>query len=430
MCNQKNNMKHIISLLLIIVGTNILYGQNPVEIDCYKPHITTIKSIDPDNMEFSDLEFLKEILQNRQIVILGESGHGDGLTFEAKTRLIKFLIEELNFNTIAFEGGGFWEMYYASQNIQKGLDAKMELNNSWYGLWSKSQQTQSLLDYIQINNKNINLLGIENQSGNLYSPKLALILDSLVGQEAFYNINYEAFNKNTAYYSYSFFGNPSYREKVDILILKNDLEIIKQNLLKSNNQHASVMLQGIKNYEGLIKQMELNEGSYSDQNKSINLRDSLMAENIFWELNQHPNQKVIIWTANFHAAHNLDQAIYKKDDDFYQVFKPLGHRLKEKYGNKVYSIAFTSAQGETANLYEKEPHLISTEKDTWEFELSRLTQDKYSFVNFENIQSEMGCIDRTFNSSILGYKKHLGNWFNIFDGIFFIRNMKRSEIKK
>ncbi len=423
-------MKHFFLFLMTLLVSNNLTGQNFIYENCYKSQITPILSVNPDNVDFSDLEFFKEILKDKQIVILGESSHGDGTTFEAKTRLIKYLIEEMDFNTLAFEGGGFWEMYYASQNITNGGDTKTELGNSWLNLWSSSQQTQALLDYIEINKEKIKLLGIENQLGNIYSIKLAPILDSLIGQEAFAQVDYKLFNKNTLNYYYSLFVDNTYKDRVDMIVLKKDFLTIKENLLISKNQHANAMIQGIKNYEGFISQMVLNNGSYSDQNKSINLRDSLMAENVFWELDQHPKNKIIIWTANLHASHHLDQAIYKDNDDFYQVFKPLGQRVFEKYGDELFSIAFTSISGECATVYEQSPQTIEIEKNTWDYELAQLINNDYAFVNFENIRINEECSNTIFESTILGYQLHSGSWFNIFDGVFFIKKMQRSRMKK
>ena len=45
----------------------------------------------PEGDTFPDLGFLREVIGNRRIVQLGESGHGVAEFNEAKVRLIKFL---------------------------------------------------------------------------------------------------------------------------------------------------------------------------------------------------------------------------------------------------------------------------------------------------------------------------------------------------
>src|SRR5690554_62079 len=135
------------NLIIISIFFNAyLFGQVPI--DCYSSHITKIDDFYTNNTDFSDLEFLKKELQNKKIVVLGESGHGDGASFEAKTRLVKFLVEEMDYSTLAFEGGGFTEMAFASEKISQRKDAVAELKKSWYSLWSDSKQIQDLLKFV------------------------------------------------------------------------------------------------------------------------------------------------------------------------------------------------------------------------------------------------------------------------------------------
>src|SRR5690554_1465346 len=116
------------NLIIISIFFNAyLFGQVPI--DCYSSHITKIDDFYTNNTDFSDLEFLKKELKNKKIIVLGESGHGDGASFEAKTRLVKFLVEEMDYSTLAFEGGGFTEMAFASEKISSGKDAVAEIKN-------------------------------------------------------------------------------------------------------------------------------------------------------------------------------------------------------------------------------------------------------------------------------------------------------------
>lgn len=401
-----------------------------VPLGCYANHISKIDNFNPNNIDFKDLHFLKNEIKNKRIVVLGESGHGDGATFEAKTRLIKFLIEEMNYSTLAFEGGGFIEMTYASNQISDGKNVFTEINNSWFSLWSQSKQTQNLLKYIE-ENKNIKLLGIENQLTNQYSLILAEIIYSLVGETAFKGIDYEYFDNNLRdYYVSTFSSDTLTSNQVDVLKLKNDLIKIKKNLEKIDSKNSKIVLQGVKNIEGYIAQLELNYGSYQDQNQSISMRDSLMAENIIWYLNEHPDEKIIIWTANLHATRSTDKAIYKENDDFYQVFKSLTNRLIGKYGDDVYAAAFTSITGERANVYQVEPQLIEIPKDSWNYKVASSISHPYAFVNFKEIRKNTDCANLIFNSTILGYKSHVGDWFSIFDGVFIIKEMYRSDPKE
>lgn len=419
------------SLLVILLSLNeMILSQTIFESKIYSKYVYKIDNINPTETNYSDLEFLNRKLQDKQIIILGENGHGDGSTFEAKTRLIKYLTTQLDFKTIAFEGGGFFEMYYASLNTDKQNDFFSEIQNSWFEIWSNSSQTKALIDYLEQNKDSINYFGIENQAGNKYWTDLPLILENLIGGDAFRSVDYNEFNSNYINFYKSIYVDTSLSSKVDISKLQMDLKTIKHNLSGIQNRHCKIMIQAILNVEGFIRQMQLNYGTYSEQNKSISLRDSLMTENVKWWIENNPNKKLIIWTANFHAANNLNQTIYAPGDDFYQIMKPLGQRLKDEYGKKVFSLAFTSSQGNHANIYQIEPSSIITDTNSWENELANRINYDYAYIDFEKIKRKRKYCNFTFDSHLLGYTNRPGNWLNIFDSVFYIRTMTRSEMNK
>lgn len=419
------------SLLVILLSlSKITISQTIFDPKIYSKYVYKIDNINPSDTDYSDLEFLKRKLHDKQIVILGENGHGDGSTFEAKTRLIKYLSTQLDFKTIAFEGGGFFEMYYSSLNKDVQNSFFTEIQNSWFEIWSNSSQTKALIDFLEQNKEFIKYYGIENQAGNKYWTDLPLILENLIGNEVFNAVDYEGFKSNYLNFYNSIYIDTSFTSRVDISKLQMDLERIKLNLSNIQNDHCKTMIQAIFNIEGFIQQIKLNFGTYSEQNQSISLRDSLMTENVKWWLENNPNQKLIIWTANLHAADNLNQTIYAEGDDFYQVMQPLGQRLKDEYGEKVFSMAFTSSEGNQANIYEIEPTSIISDTNSWEFELSQGIKYDYAYVDFEKIKRKRKYRKYNFNSNLLGYKNRPGNWLNIFDSVFYIRTMTRSEMNK
>ncbi|MEX2485400.1 MAG: erythromycin esterase family protein [Brumimicrobium sp.] len=387
----------------------------------FKPFIHEINFTDTNDLTL-DFQYLENTILNKQIVILGESGHGDGATFKIKSSLIQYLVDDLEFNTIAFEGGGFFEMYYMNHLVNEGAKLEQEIEKAWYDIWSKTRETQSLIDFIT-DKEDLNLLGIENQAGNFYWTHFPTILKELGGEEAFEGIEFEKFQANLwAFYSYYFIDQNS-SEKFKENLLVNNLNQITENIKSIDNEHQSALNQSVKNIQSFIQQIKLNEGSYQDQNRSISLRDSMMTENVKWWLNQYPEDKIIIWTANFHAAKNLHLAQYKKDDDFYQNVKTLGERLNAIYDSKVYNMAFISSEGKSGTIYEKESHKISLDEACWENELSSHIQTDCAFIDFAKMR-KVNSEGLEFNSCVLGYNSKDGQWLNIFDGLFYIRKMK------
>src|SRR5690554_3152716 len=372
----------VIFFLFVSVG---LFGQIFSD-EFYENEVIRINDISPENQDYSDFNHLKSKFENAEIIILGENGHGDGASFLAKTRLIQYLTKEMDFSTIALEGGGFHEIQYLNFcDTTKQIDFKNQFQNSWYQLWSKSKQVQPFIRYIENNKEDISIFGMENQSGSNYWPKISLILKEMIGEKALKGIDSKQFNDIFFSFSTSIYEEDNDFTEANLIQLKNDLSSIKNNLNTIDNPNTEVLIQSIKNIEGFIQQLELAKGSYDDENKSISLRDGLMFENVKWWRERNPNKKLIIWTANFHAVNNLQETIYAEGDDFYQTMQTLGQRLKKEYKSKVYNIAFTSSEGIKGVF--SEPTRVEVDENNFEYELSNKTNFEYAFIDFGQLKS-------------------------------------------
>jgi hypothetical protein len=64
-----------------------------------------VRTVDPADEDFRDLEPLKKMIGDARIVMLGEISHGDGTTMLAKSRLVRFLHQQMDFDVLVFESG-------------------------------------------------------------------------------------------------------------------------------------------------------------------------------------------------------------------------------------------------------------------------------------------------------------------------------------
>ena len=90
-----------------------------------------------DTTNYQDLNFLKDLLKDKRIVFLGESGHGVAEYTILKSRIIRYLHEEMNYDILAFEsnaGDAFAADYFNSyQNVDSSI------YNSISTLWHVEQ---------------------------------------------------------------------------------------------------------------------------------------------------------------------------------------------------------------------------------------------------------------------------------------------------
>lgn len=109
----------------------------------FKDQAVILKSIIPQEDQ-RDLAPVKEIIGSAQVVGLGEATHGNKEFFQMKHRLIKFLVEEMGFDTVVMEcpeerAKNIDGYIKSGEESQNGI-----LNDLTYEVW----RTQEVLDLI------------------------------------------------------------------------------------------------------------------------------------------------------------------------------------------------------------------------------------------------------------------------------------------
>ena len=108
----------------------------------------SIRTIDPVDTNYQDLAFLKDKLKGIDLVMLGEQDHGDGATFLAKSRLIQFLHQEMNFDVLLFESG-IYDCFNLWKNISETPTMlPSDFNGALFHFWGGSNETKDLRTYI------------------------------------------------------------------------------------------------------------------------------------------------------------------------------------------------------------------------------------------------------------------------------------------
>ena len=106
-----------------------------------------IRSIEPDDEDYSDLQFLRADLQGVRVVMLGEPDHGGGSDIKAKTRLIKFLHREMGFDVLVFESG-LLPTALAWQALQTEEDPRTAFLKGVFGVLGRSEQAGPLIAHL------------------------------------------------------------------------------------------------------------------------------------------------------------------------------------------------------------------------------------------------------------------------------------------
>ncbi len=75
----------------------------------------------------------------------------------------------------------------------------------------------------------------------------------------------------------------------------------------------------------------------TDWEQSFNIRDSMMARNIFWLAGQYKGKKMMLWAHNSHLGNVYSDSAF--------AFRPMGEHLRRAYGQRYQNIAMLTGSG-------------------------------------------------------------------------------------
>ena len=295
----------------------------------------------------NDSKKLDKYVENKEIVLLGEAAHGEGKTFEVKTQIVKYLVEEKGFNTIALEGMDFLQMEYINGRSSLKNNLVDDFENVWYYFWkpwSPAKQLIPLENYIK-NNKP-HLLGIEP-----YQKSTAILNIDFIKNEL-EKSNWATLNKNKWAKLLPIFDLIKNNEKsltieeYDFFNLQLQKIIETNETVFFNDNFFTQMIENLITYVNL----NLNPKAFANEDEEeayrVKTRDYQMARNLIYFKERNQDAKIIVWLANFHGANNLKEVTFADGDpNMYSKFTVFGEHVKNKYADKVYSIATTSSKG-------------------------------------------------------------------------------------
>ncbi len=350
--------------------------------------------------DFSDLQFLKEILQGEKYVFLGESSHYVKEFNEIKFRLIRFLKQELNYDFVIFESN-IWDCYRLKL-LKYNYSSREILDRTIYGVWNTSTLDE-LISYI-VKNK-IDFAGFDIKPSAL---KYNYYFEKNVLPQIDSNLSVLAFNCNQDFLQFY-----SKQNQEQVKVKQNQLlsdHLMLTDLLKSqintrkSDTNLIIYRREIKNRINIINSIIMNENIFSGSS-----RDSLMAQTVEWLIKEiYPDKKIIFWGHNGHISKNN-----RKDE------KSMGFMLSDSILNKSYIIGLYMFRGETFSN-----EIIEVRKPFKNSLEAIMIQPgyKYTFFDFSKVENSESSswIYQEIPSLLWGQSKRNIILKKTYDGIIFI----------
>ncbi|MDM1353184.1 erythromycin esterase family protein [Myroides marinus] len=396
-------MKILFSLLLILIVTTV----NAQE-------LITYPLFPPNTQELNDLDFLKEELKDKQIVMLGEQTHMYDDIFEMKTRVVEYLHKQMGFKTLAMEAPVYdiWKMN------QQGFSAD-GFNNAIFSVWSKSDQFQRLVNYIETNN--IKIIGYDSQ-----------ILNEQLFIEEFFD--YLEKQKITLRLDADDFGivldgllsNYQYEEQdIEFPVFEKELNRIIIALSKLPDTEANY--HWLQSTKGLLSSAQdayhtKNAIVTSDlTNKNLNYRDKQMAENLIQYIKRFPQEKVMVWADNIHTMYSNPNSGNVQAREFISM----GRHIKEQFKDKVFSIATIHANDSLFDQTTKTLHATPIKKGSFEDQLQKQNKP-YLYIS-----SNQEAMHTPMETRLLHFVDYSSERLDLFhDGYIFLNNAPQAERNK
>jgi len=374
------------------------------------------------------MKMLEQQAKDKKIVILGECGHGDGRSFKIRSEIVRYL-DSVGDYTLLLEGMNPFDGAILHEELPFMIINKSKLNiyNSWYGLWSQTKEASELVD--AMDKKQIDFYGMDVNPSYCNYYQIAYLnnlfySDSIMQRNLFdydwkklLEIDRNMFNYNDSlikesdyqYYDSSLLELKDRLNNEDVSFNKDAISLLIDNMLSFSNRAKCGF-------------SDTDDFCINCVNK---IRDKQMADNVAWYISHHPEKKIIIWTANFHGAKEISQIRYgkKPNPDLYEEYTLLGEHLERMFPGQVYSVAFTSGSGEVGYFNQEESYPIQPDSTSLEFALLH-DGIEYGYLDFgSNPELE----DVPFHSILLGYHDKVGKWAKSFDAIFYIKEQHKAH---
>jgi erythromycin esterase len=421
---------------MVLTGGSPVLPQDDPRSAWLQANASPLRSIDPDDADFSDLEPLAKAIGDARIVMLGEQTHGDGAAFRGKCRLVKFLHQRMGFDVLAFESG-LYDIWKAWDAMQAGEDVRTAAARSILYVWSASREAGPVIDYLGANVRSgrpLEVAGFDCQF-SLHEQSYArqFLLADLAAFLNSQGVNTAAmpdWPRFQEVYGHliadsGFHGYVWRPPEDDHRFVLTMLDTLSARTASAQGARAPFWRQVIKS---LKAEAEFGHGLPRSQAEfkitDNNRRDTAMGDNLVWLAREvYPRRKIIVWAATLHNMRNPDRL-----GPAYRGLVTMGHLASQALGPQIYNLTFNCYEGQSGFVDHKPRALDRPPAGSLEA-LWASTSHQLSFVDFRSPAPGGEWLHTPVTSWAVDHEDMVTtDWSQIVDGMVFIRTMRPATL--
>jgi len=395
--------------------------------------VHTIKSINWMTNS-GDMLYFDKVLTNHDILILAESDHGHGSSYDAQCAIIRRLVETKKVKALYIESSWLNCQKIVTLLKEKGEAGIKETEKYMLSYDLKYWVTNGFWHFIanEIIKGDLNLYGFDVSGVSpLIVTELFVEAQQLDPVKKIINYEAERFKDIRWYFEdFSGFGPQSKLYYNHYVVVEQFINLVIEAYGHTKDENRVKQWKALLNYfywfykrTEYLKQNKLSFHTLNDKQVSEfhKVRDSLMAASFFSTYLFSKEDKVVCTMSAYHALRNsylineVENCCKEKD------LKTMAELLQERYGDKIFSICFITGSGEYGIQYEnyKWKKLRRPEKESLEYYLAGL-KHPYIFLDFKNTSLK----GNTFQMRGVFNRFLRSNWSENYSGVFFIKEMK------
>lgn len=399
-----------------------------------RENVYRLRSIDPGDEDFTDLEPLRQTLAGVRVVLLGESDHGSGSDFLAKTRLVKFLHRELGFDVLAFEAP-IYDATVGWARLRGGASPRDALFLG-AATWAPAKQMQPLIAYLAEQARGARPLetaGFDHHnqfaSGFYLAADLARFLSErrvggpLVDRESREVDVLERLLQ--AQYQYRVTPLPDSSVLHSLAAAVQSAAAAVTAMGDADARHWSRVLRN------LTCQIRFVDAGWWRGRFGLGQceRDEQMAENLLWLMNErYSGRKIIAWSGSLHAIRVARMSDF---DDRGRNTPSMGHFIYRALGRQSYAIGVTSYSG-ASEPFGRRREIVADQHPEAEFEeLMTAAGFEYGLLDLRRQTIEGSWAGAEFRARPHNHTSYPAVWREVLDGLVFVREQQpRQDVEQ